>query len=133
MPKMVHMEKQCPNCQAAMAADATTRPGFACYECAKCAFVVIEVVKEAPPAKPGARSTTRGEMLRSEISFALINAVKIVRGFKKGLSDEERHAVAVEVVRSLGKYHADIWKLDEKWPVEPYHLGHGYGQNWRPN
>jgi Zn ribbon nucleic-acid-binding protein len=49
------MGKQCPNCQATMAADITSRPGFASYECTKCAFVVIEVVKETLPPKRGAR------------------------------------------------------------------------------
>jgi len=129
---MVRMEKQCPNCQAPMTADVTSRPGFACYECGKCAFVVIEVAKDAPPPKPAPNSTTRGEMLRSAVSFALIKAVRVVRGLRQGLTNEERNAVADDVVRLLRKERNDIWKLDEEWPVEP-HLGHGYGQNWRPN
>jgi hypothetical protein len=126
------MEKQCPNFKATMAADVASRPGFACYECTKCAFVVIEVVKEAPSPKPAPTATTRGEMLRSAVSFALIKAVKVVRGLRQGLTNEERSAVADDVVRLLRKERNDIWKLDEKWPVEP-HLGHGYGQNWQPN
>jgi hypothetical protein len=37
---------------------------------------------------------TRGEVLSSAISFALIGAVKAVGGLRKGLSNDERHAVA---------------------------------------
>jgi hypothetical protein len=33
MFSILSMEKQCPNCQATMAADTASRPGFACYEC----------------------------------------------------------------------------------------------------
>jgi transposase-like protein len=48
-------EKSCPNCRAAMRLETKT-PGFQTFECPKCAFVAIEVVKENAPqgrAVPG--------------------------------------------------------------------------------
>src|SRR5580698_5737350 len=111
MFSIARMEKECPNCKATMSADAASRPGFACYDCTKCALVVIEVVKEPLPPKPAPTSTTRGEMLRSALSLALIKAVKMVRGLRQGLTNEERNAVADDVVRLLRKERNDIWKL----------------------
>jgi hypothetical protein len=37
---------------------------------------------------------TRGELLSSCISFALIGAVKVIRGLRHGITDQERHEVA---------------------------------------
>ena len=48
MFSIARMEKQCPNFKATMAADVASRPGFACYECIKCAFVAIEVFVREP-------------------------------------------------------------------------------------
>jgi hypothetical protein len=45
-------------------------------------------------------------MLSYAISFALIKAVKVVRGLTKGLTTEERHQVAAAVVQQL-KEHGD--------------------------
>jgi transposase-like protein len=41
-------DKSCPNCRAAMRLESKTL-GFQTFECPKCAFVVIEVVKEHAP------------------------------------------------------------------------------------
>jgi hypothetical protein len=41
-------EKSCPNCRAAMRL-ATRTPGFLSFECPKCAFVKIEVLKDNAP------------------------------------------------------------------------------------
>jgi transposase-like protein len=41
-------EKSCPNCHATMRLETRT-PGFQTFECPKCAFVAIEVVKDNAP------------------------------------------------------------------------------------
>lgn len=41
----MNSEKPCPNCRTAMRLETKTR-GFQSFECPKCAFVVIEVVKD---------------------------------------------------------------------------------------
>jgi transposase-like protein len=41
-------DKSCPNCHAGMRLETKT-PGFQTFECPKCAFVVIEVVKDNAP------------------------------------------------------------------------------------
>ncbi len=63
---------------------------------------------------------TRGEMLGHAISFALSNAVKVVRGLRKGLTSEERFDVAKSTVEELKK-HGDPWKLNDevKWEGPP--------------
>lgn len=61
---------------------------------------------------------TRGEFLAFEISLALSNAQKVVRGLWKGLTEQERHAVARRVVDRL-KEHGDKWKLDEEFDAPP--------------
>jgi hypothetical protein len=59
---------------------------------------------------------TRGEMLSYAISFALGSAMKVVRGLRKGLTNEERYEVANRAVEEMKKY-GDPWKLNEdvKW------------------
>lgn len=58
---------------------------------------------------------TRAELLTHYIAFALIDARKIVRGLKRGLSEQERFAVAKRTVEHLMKY-GDPWKLAEELP-----------------
>lgn len=55
---------------------------------------------------------TRGDMLRFAVAFALRGARKIVRGLKKGLTEEERYAVADRTVEELKRY-GDPWGLNE--------------------
>jgi hypothetical protein len=110
---------------AAPMGDPASPPGFHCYECPKCAFVLIETIKEEPAPRPVGGRWTRGEMLGYSLSFALMRATKVVRGLSKGLSDDERHAVVAEVVRRL-KEHGDPWKLDEPTPETPFR-GHMSG------
>ncbi len=55
---------------------------------------------------------TRGEMLAHAISFALGNAVKVVRGLRYGLRNDERYQVAERTVEEMKKY-GDPWKLNE--------------------
>ena len=50
---------------------------------------------------------TRGEMLAFAISFALRRAKKIVRGLSRGLTEEERHAVADRTVEELSATATD--------------------------
>ena len=73
----------------------------------------------------------RGEVLSYAISFALIGAVKVVRGLRNGLSESERHAVADAAVSQMKKY-GDPWKLDEENERPNYDTGHGMlaGPNW---
>lgn len=73
----------------------------------------------------------RGEVLRYAISFALMGAVKVVRGLRKGLSEPERHAVADAAVSHMKKY-GNSWKLDEEMERPDYDTGHGMlaGPNW---
>jgi hypothetical protein len=56
---------------------------------------------------------TRGDVLRYRIAFALRHAVKIVRGLRYGLTEDERYAVADLVVAQLREY-GDPWGLDEE-------------------
>jgi hypothetical protein len=58
---------------------------------------------------------TRGEALRFAIAFALMRARKVVRGLRKGLSEEERYAVADDAVARLRQY-GDPWRLNEELP-----------------
>jgi hypothetical protein len=118
-------EKPCPNCSAVVKIDPDSPPGFRSYQCPKCAFVLIETIKEEPAPRTVGSPWTRGEMLGYALSFALIKATKVVRGLSKGLSDDERHAVVAEVLRRL-KEHGDPWKLNEPTPETPFH-GHMRG------
>jgi hypothetical protein len=56
---------------------------------------------------------TRGDILRYRIAFALSRAAKIVRGLKMVLTEDERFAVADEVVAQL-KQHGDPWRLSDE-------------------
>jgi hypothetical protein len=56
---------------------------------------------------------TRGDVLRYKLAFALRHAVKIVRGLRHGLTEDERYAVADHVVSQL-KEHGDPWRLDDE-------------------
>jgi hypothetical protein len=58
---------------------------------------------------------TRGDRLAFAISFALIRAVKVVRGLTQGLTNDERHAVADDAVQEMKKY-GDPWRLSEELP-----------------
>ena len=58
---------------------------------------------------------TRGDLLASRIAFALIRAVKVVRGLRQGLTDDERFAVADDTVKEMKRY-GDPWKLNEDLP-----------------
>jgi hypothetical protein len=58
---------------------------------------------------------TRGDRLAFAISFALIRAVKVIRGLRQGLTNEERHAVADDAVNEMKKY-GDPWRLNEEIP-----------------
>ena len=59
---------------------------------------------------------TRGEVLRYAIAYALRRSRKIVRGFKEGLTEEERFAVADHTVSQL-KDRGDAWRLNEEAPT----------------
>jgi hypothetical protein len=74
--------------------------------------------------------STRGEVLRMAISFALIRAVKVVRGLRIGLTENERHAVADSAVDHLKKY-GDPWKLNEEFPAPAADTGHGIPASWQ--
>jgi hypothetical protein len=106
-------------------------PGFHTFECSKCAFVLIETIKEEPPPRPVGGRRTRGEALSYSLSFALMRATKVVRGLSKGLSDDERHAVVAETLRLLRKNDGDRWKLDELMPELPFE-GHMSGHRMTP-
>jgi hypothetical protein len=58
---------------------------------------------------------TRGDLLASAISFALIRARTVVRGLWKGLTDEDRYAVADDAVKEMKRY-GDPWRLNEDLP-----------------
>jgi hypothetical protein len=58
---------------------------------------------------------TRGEVLRYAIAFALRRARKIIRALKEGLTEEERFAVADQLVRQLKR--GDPWRLNEEAPA----------------
>jgi hypothetical protein len=118
-------EKTCPNCGAPTKIDPSSPPGFHSYECQKCAFVLIETIKEEPAARPVGAPWTRGDLLGYALSFALMKATKVVRGLSQGLSDDERRAVVAEVLRRL-KERGDPWKLGEPSPEKPFE-GHMAG------
>jgi hypothetical protein len=63
---------------------------------------------------------TRGDVLRYRIAFALSRAVKIVRGLRQGVTEDERYAVADHVVAQL-KEHGDPWQLSEEAKPRPGH------------
>ena len=52
---------------------------------------------------------------------------KLVRGLRYGLTEEERYAVADDVVLQLKRY-GDEWRLDEELPSGPG--GHGTPPDW---
>jgi hypothetical protein len=56
---------------------------------------------------------TRREILRYAIAYALMRARKIVRGLKDGLTEEDRYAVADQVVEQL-KQRGDPWHLNDE-------------------
>jgi hypothetical protein len=56
---------------------------------------------------------TRGDLLRYQIAFALRRAAKIVRGFEQALTEDDRFAVADDVVAQL-KDRGDPWGLSEE-------------------
>jgi len=56
---------------------------------------------------------TRGEVLRYKLAYALGRAVKIVRGLRQGLTEDERYAVADHVVSQL-KEGGDPWGLSDE-------------------
>jgi hypothetical protein len=56
---------------------------------------------------------TRGDVLRYRIAFALSRAVKIVRGLRHGLTEDERYAVADRVVSQL-RERGDPWGLNDE-------------------
>ena len=64
------------------------------------------------------------------ISFALIRAVKVVRGLRKGLTEDERHAVAASAVDHLKQY-GDPWKLNGEFSAPTGDLGHGMPAGWQ--
>lgn len=69
---------------------------------------------------------TRGDVLRYRIAFAQSRAVKIVRGLRQGISEDERHAVADHVVRQLTE-RGDPWRLSEE--AKPV-TGYGTPDRW---
>lgn len=58
---------------------------------------------------------TRADLLRYAVAFALMGARKIVRGLRQGLTEEERFAVADDVVRRL-QQHGDPLRLSDELP-----------------
>jgi hypothetical protein len=56
---------------------------------------------------------TRGDLLRYQIAFALRRAAKIVRGLKQVLTEDDRFAVADDVVTQL-KDRGDPWRLSDE-------------------
>jgi hypothetical protein len=67
-----------------------------------------------------AEGMTRGQVLKYAVAFALRRASKIVRGAKSGLTEQERHAVAGDVVDRLME-RGDPWGLKEEAKVAPPH------------
>ena len=55
---------------------------------------------------------TRGDLLRFSIAFALRRACKIVRGLRRGLTEDERYAVADAALGEIKK-QGDPWGLSE--------------------
>ena len=82
----------------------------------------IERYRGSTPAFMQTRSrlrpsmTTKGEVLRYAIAFALRRSRKIIRGLKEGLTEEERYAVADHAVAQL-KERGDPWRLNEETPT----------------
>jgi hypothetical protein len=74
--------------------------------------------------------TTRSDLLRIELIFALAKAVKIVRGLRQALTREEREAAADHVVRQIAAKPYDPWKLNEELPPRGPAIGHGSPDNW---
>jgi hypothetical protein len=58
----------------------------------------------------------RGEVPKYAIAYALMRSRKIIRGFKEGLTENERYAVADHVVRQLAD-RGDPWQLNEDQPT----------------
>jgi hypothetical protein len=56
---------------------------------------------------------TRGDVLEYAIAFALRRASKVVRGFKQGLTETERYAVADHIVCQLTE-RGDPWHLGDE-------------------
>ena len=50
---------------------------------------------------------TRGDMLSLHLAMALSRAAKILRGLRRGLSREEREAVADDTVRRVANLRED--------------------------
>jgi hypothetical protein len=46
---------------------------------------------------------TRADLLRFAVAYALRTAIKLVRGLRQGLSEDERFRVADDVVNQLEK------------------------------
>ena len=57
--------------------------------------------------------STRGDLLRYAIAFALSGASKVVRGLRHAITEEERYRVADDVVRRL-QDRGDPWCLREE-------------------
>jgi hypothetical protein len=72
---------------------------------------------------------TRTDMLRFAIAFALRKARKIVRGLRQGLTEQERYAVADDVVRRLQE-RGDPWKLSEELPHSAGEVHHSTPPGW---
>ena len=73
---------------------------------------------------------TRGDLLRLDLAMALSKAVKIVRGLRKGLTREEREAVADDAVRRVAAQRGDPWRLNEQLPLPGPAIGHGSPDGW---
>jgi hypothetical protein len=58
-----------------------------------------------------------GNLLRLDLAMALSKAVKIVRGLRKGLTREQREAVADDTVRRIAAQRGDPWRLNEELPL----------------
>jgi hypothetical protein len=69
----------------------------------------VPVVFSMPPMR------THADQLRFAIAFALLKASKVVRGLRRGLTEDERYAVADAVVWRL-QDHGDPWQLSEELP-----------------
>ena len=77
---------------------------------------------------------TRGQHLAHCISYALIQARKVVRGLGLSLTKDERSAVARAAVDELRR-NGDPWRLDEELPEQPGELHStpkGYRRQGRP-
>jgi hypothetical protein len=77
---------------------------------------------------------TRGDVLSLHLTMALARAVKIVRGLRKGLSREEREAVAYDTMKRVAALREDPWGLNEELPPSTAAVGHGAPEGWdKPN